>query len=153
MKTKTAQCWSTERNTKYLKGYFMSEIIPNLPMALRLIAAVLVVFSAYLFGYHNGQNQEELENARLEISALTTALEKQQAEQARLSTSLTALRSAESRARDDALRVRGELEELERRAKTDADRERNRCLRLAAEGKRLLQEARRAIDFCEENHK
>lgn len=131
----------------------MSEIISNLPMALRLIAAVLVVFSAYFFGYHQGQNQEELENARLEISALTTALAKQQAEQDRLSTSLTALRSAESRARDDALRVRGELEELERRAKTDADRERNRCLRLAAEGKRLLQEARRAIDFCEENHK
>ena len=124
-----------------------------LPMTLRLIVAVLVVFSAYLFGYHQGQNQEELENARLEISALTSALAKQQAEQERLSTSLTALRSAESRARDDALRVRGELEELERRAKTDADRERNRCLRLAAEGKRLLQEARRAIDFCEENHK
>lgn len=131
----------------------MSEIISNLPMALRLIAAVLVVFSAYLFGYHNGQNQEELENARLEISALTSALEKQQAEQARLSASLTDLRTAESRARDDADRVRGELEELERRAKTDADRERNRCLRLAAEGKRLLQEARRAIEFCQENHK
>ena len=120
----------------------MSEIISNVPMSLRLIATVLVVFSAYLFGYHNGQNQEELENAHLEISALTTALAKQQAEQARLSTSLTALRASESRARDDADRVRNELEELERRAKTDADRERNRCLRLAAEGKRLLQEAR-----------
>lgn len=131
----------------------MSEIIPNFPMTLRLIAAVLVVFYAYLFGYHQGQNQEELENARLEISALTTALEKQQAEQTRLSSSLTDLRTAESRARDDADRVRGELEELERRAKTDADKERNRCLRLAAEGKRLLQEARRAIEFCQENHK
>lgn len=131
----------------------MREIIPNLPMTLRLIAAVLVVFSAYLFGYRNGQNQEELANARLEISALTTALAKQQAEQARLSSSLTDLRTAESRARDDADRVRGELEELERRAKTDADKERNRCLRLAAEGKRLLQEARRAIEFCQANHK
>lgn len=122
-------------------------------MPLRLIACALVVFFAYLFGYHQGQNQEELENARLEISALTTALEKQQTEQARLSASLSDLRTAESRARDDADRVRGELEELERRAKTDADRERNRCLRLAAEGKRLLQEARRAIDFCQTNHK
>lgn len=122
-------------------------------MPLRLIACAFVVFSAYLFGYRQGQNQEELENARLEISALTTALAKQQAEQARLSASLTDLRTAESRARDDADRVRGELEELERRAKTDADRERNRCLRLAAEGKRLLQEARRAIEFCQENHK
>lgn len=122
-------------------------------MPFRLITCALVVFFAYLFGYHQGQNQEELENARLEISALTTALEKQQAEQERLSTSLTDLRTAESRARDDADRVRGELEELERRAKTDADRERNRCLRLAAEGKRLLQEARRAIDFCQTNHK
>ena len=120
---------------------------------VKTIAAVLVIFSAYLFGYHQGQNQEELENARLEISALTTALEKQQAEQARLSASLTDMRTAESRARDDAERVRGELEELERRAKTDADRERNRCLRLAAEGKRLLQEARRAIEFCQANHK
>lgn len=120
---------------------------------VKTIAAVLVIFSAYLFGYHQGQNQEELENARLEISTLTTALAKQQAEQARLSSSLTSLRVAESRARDDADRVRGELEELERRAKTDADRERNRCLRLAAEGKRLLQEARRAIEFCQENHR
>ena len=120
---------------------------------VKTIAAVLVVVSAYFFGYHQGQNKEELENARLEISALTTALEKQQAEQARLSASLTDLRTAESRARDDADRVRGELGELERRAKTDADRERNRCLRLAAEGKRLLQEARRAIEFCQANHK
>ena len=122
-------------------------------MAYKIVFSFLVVFSAYLFGYHQGQNKEELENARLEISALTTALAKQQAEQARLSSSLTDLRTAESRARDDADRVRGELEELERRAKTDADRERNRCLRLAAEGKRLLQEARRAIEFCQANHK
>lgn len=120
---------------------------------VKAIAAVLVVFSAYLFGYHQGQNKEELENARVEISVLTSALAKQQAEHDRLSTSLSDLRTAESRARDDAERVRGELEELERRAKTDADRERNRCLRLAAEGKRLLQEARRAIEFCQANHK
>lgn len=120
---------------------------------VRIIATVLVVVSAYFYGYHQGQNSEELKNARTQISALERTIEEFKAKHTSDAVALSELRIAESRARDDADRVRGELEELERRAKTDADRERNRCLRLAAEGKRLLQEARRAIEFCQANHK
>lgn len=122
-------------------------------MTLRLIAALLVVVFAYFYGYHQGQNQEELKNARAEISTLNAALAKQQAEQDRLSNSLTSLRVAESRARDESEWMRSQLSELERRAKNNVDRERNRCLRLAAEGKELLDRAESAIEFCKENHK
>ena len=62
-------------------------------------------------------------------------------------------RVAESRSRDDAEWVRQQLSEIERAAKTDADRRYNRCLRLAAEGKELLDRAESAIKFCEENHR
>lgn len=122
-------------------------------MMLRLIAFVLVVFSTYLFGYHQGQNQEELENAHAEISSLNAAIAKYQSEQSRLSNSLADIRISESRARDEYEWMRNQLSELERRAKSDADRERNRCLRLAAEGKELLDRAERAIEFCKENHR
>ena len=122
-------------------------------MLLKCAATLFVVFFTYLFGYYNGKDSEELKNARLEISALQTAVEKYQSEQDRLSNSLADIRVSESRARDESEWMRGQLSELEARAKSDADRERNRCLRLAAEGKELLDRAERAIKFCEENHK
>ena len=60
---------------------------------------------------------------------------------------------SESRARDESEWMRSQLSELERKAKSDADKQRNRCLKLAIEGKELLDEAARAIKFCEENHR
>lgn len=120
---------------------------------VKLIALVLVVFSAYFYGYHQGQNSEELKNARAQISALTATVAKYQNEQERLSSSLSDIRVSESRARDESEWMRKQLSELERRAKSDADRQRNRCLRLATEGKELLGRAERAIEFCKENHR
>lgn len=114
---------------------------------------LIVVLSTYFYGYYNGKNSEELKNARNEISALNAAVAKYQDEQDRLSTSLADIRVSESRTRDESEWMRSQLSELEKRAKTDADRQRNRCLRLAAEGKELLDRANSAIEFCKENHK
>ena len=116
-------------------------------------AISIVVFFTYFYGYYQGKNGEELKNARLEISALNAAIAKYQSEQSRLSNSLADIRISESRARDESEWMRSQLSELERRSKNDADRERNRCLRLAAEGKELLDRAESAIEFCKENHK
>lgn len=122
-------------------------------MVLKIIGVFLAVFSTYLFGYRQGENSEELKNARAQISALNATVAKHQDEQERLSASLADIRVSESRARDESERMRKQLSELERRAKTDADRQRNRCLRLATEGKELLDRASRAIEFCAENHR
>lgn len=122
-------------------------------MVAKVIGALFVVVSAYFYGYHQGQNTEELKHARTQISALERAIEEHKAKQANDAQALSELRIAESRARDEYEWMRGQLSELERRAKTAADRQRNRCLRLAVEGRELLSRAERAIKFCEQNHK
>lgn len=122
-------------------------------MVAKVIGALLVVVSAYFYGYHQGQNTEELKHARTQISALERAIEEHKAKQANDAQALSDLRIAESRARDEYEWMRGQLSELERRAKTAADRQRNRCLQLAVEGRELLDQAQRAVRFCSENHK
>ena len=112
-----------------------------------------MVVSAYFYGYHQGQNTEELKHARTQISALERAIEEHKAKQANDAQALSDLRIAESRARDEYEWMRGQLSEIERAAKTAADRQRNRCLQLAVEGRELLDQAQRAIKFCEQNHK
>lgn len=120
----------------------------------KVIGALLVVVSAYFYGYHQGQNMEELNHARTQITTLERAIEEHKAKQANDAQALSDLRIAESRARDEYEWMRGRLAILESRAsKTNTDRERNRCLRLAVEGRELLSRAERAIKFCEQNHK
>lgn len=122
-------------------------------MVAKVIGALFVVVSAYFYGYHQGQNTEELKHARTQISALERTIEEHKAKQTRDAVSMAELRIAESRARDESEWMRSQLSELERRAKTAADRQRNRCLQLAVEGRELLSSAERAIKFCEQNHK
>ena len=125
-------------------------------MRAAIIAAFLVVLTScsYLFGQHQGRNSEELKNARAQISVLTAALEEHKAKQTSDAVALAELRVAESRARDEYEWMRSQLAILESRAsKTNTDRERNRCLRLAVEGRELLGRAQAAIKFCEQNHK
>lgn len=123
-------------------------------MVAKVIGALLVVVSAYFYGYHQGQNMEELNHARTQITTLERAIEEHKAKQANDAQALSDLRIAESRARDEYEWMRGRLAILESRAsKTNTDRERNRCLRLAVEGRELLSRAERAIKFCEQNHK
>ena len=119
----------------------------------KAIGCVLLAALSAVTGYHFGQNSEELNHARTQISALNAVLEEHKAKQTRDAVALANLRIDESRARDELDRMRGQLSELERRAKTAADRQRNRCLQLAVEGRELLDQAQRAIKFCEQNHK
>ena len=112
-----------------------------------------MVVSAYFYGYHQGQNTEELNHARTQISALERTIEEHKAKQTSDAVALAELRVAESHARDESERMRLQLSAIERESKTNADRERNRCLQLAVEGRELLDQAQRAIKFCEQNHK
>lgn len=122
-------------------------------MVVKIIASFLVIVFAYFYGYHQGQNSEELKHARAEISTLTRTVQEFKTKQTSDAVALAQLRIDESASRDELDRMRNQLSELERKAKTDADRQRNRCLRLAAEGKELLEEASRAVKFCSENHR
>lgn len=44
-------------------------------MVLKIIGALLVVVSAYFYGYHQGQNSEELKNTRAQITTLERTIE------------------------------------------------------------------------------
>ena len=97
--------------------------------------------------------RDKIKHARAEISTLTRTVQEFKTKQTSDAVALAQLRIDESASRDELDRMRNQLSELERKAKTDADRQRNRCLRLAAEGKELLEEASRAVKFCSENHR
>ncbi|WP_418848056.1 hypothetical protein, partial [Parasutterella sp.] len=110
-------------------------------------------FFSYWIGVQDGRDSEELKNARSEIIQLRDQLVEAQSKHQDDAIALADLRVAESRSRDDAEWMRQQLSEIERAAKTDSDRRYNRCLRLAAKGKELLDRAEIAIKFCSENHK
>lgn len=116
-------------------------------------AVIVSPIFAYWLGLANGKDSEELKHARAEISTLTRTVQEFKTKQTNDAVALAQLRVDESVSRSELERMRGQISELERKAKSDADRQRNRCLRLAIEGKELLEEASRAIKFCEENHK
>lgn len=120
---------------------------------VRIIATVLVVVSAYFYGFHQGQNKEELKSARAQITTLKRTIETYKTKQTNDALALSELRLAESASRDELDRMRSQLAGIERVSKTDTDRERNRCLSLAVRYKEAVDRADRAIKFCAENHK
>ena len=122
-------------------------------MVLKIIGALLVVVSAYFYGFHQGQNSEELKNARAQITTLERTIETYKTQQTSDAVALSELRLAESASRDELDRMRHQLAEIDRLSKTNTDRERNRCLRLAVRYKEIVDRADRAIKFCAENHK
>ena len=124
-------------------------------MRVAVIAALLVALTtgSYFFGQHQGRNSEELKNARAEISELQRTLQEFKTRQTNDALALSELRVAESASRNELDRMRQQLADIERMSKTNADRQRNRCLRLAVEGRELLDQAQRAIKFCETNHR
>ena len=124
----------------------------NLINLIKFGAAAVALLFAYWVGVQDGHDSEDLKNARSEIIQLRGKLAAQTKHKSD-ALALADLRVAESRSRDDAEWMRQQLSEIERAAKTDADRRYNRCLRLAAEGKELLDRAESAIKFCEENHR
>ena len=124
----------------------------NLINVLKIGAAAAALIVTYWIGVQNGRDSEELRSARAQISALNAALEEHKAKQTRDAVSMAELRIAESASRNELDRMRQQLADIERMSKTNADRQRNRCLRLAVEGRELLDQAQRAIRFCAENH-
>lgn len=125
----------------------------NVLTLAKIGGGVMIVIAAYFFGYSHGQNIEELSNARAEITALRSALEEHKAKQTADAVALAELRVAESASRNELDRMRIQLSAIERESKTDADRQRDRCLRLAIRGKELLDRANGALKFCAENHR
>jgi len=125
----------------------------NLINLIKIGAAAAALFFSYWIGVQDGRDSEELKNARSEIIQLRGQLVEAQSKHQEDAIALADLRVAESRSRDDAEWMRQQLSEIERAAKTDSDRRYNRCLRLAAKGKELLDRAEIAIKFCAENHK
>ena len=116
-------------------------------------AVIAAIIFAYWLGLTNGINSEELKHANLEISALNATIKEFKTKQTSDAVAMAQLRVDESARRTELDRMRGQLSELERKAKSDADRQRNRCLRLAIEGKELLERAASAVRYCAENHK
>lgn len=111
-------------------------------------AGALIVLGAYFFGLNQGQNSEQLKNARSQISQLTSTVQNYETQYKNQAIALAELRIAESSARNDVERMRSRINVLENRAKTVAARDSVQCLRLEQEGRQLLLEARSAIDYC-----
>lgn len=125
----------------------------NLINVLKIgVACAALVFS-YWIGVQQGRESEELKNARLEIQVLKSTIQGFRLKQTNDAVALSALRIAESAHRNELSRMRSQLAEIERLSKTNADRERNRCLRVAVRYKEAVDRADRAIKFCEENHR
>lgn len=111
-------------------------------------AGALIVLGAYFFGLNQGQNSEQLKNARSQISQLTATVQNYETQYKNQAIALAELRIAESSARNDVERMRSRINVLENRAKTTAARDTVQCLRLEQEGRQLLLEARSAIEYC-----
>ncbi len=124
----------------------------NLINVLKIGAAAAALIVTYWIGVQNGRDSEELKNARSQISVLSTTIEEFKTKQTSDAVAMAELRVAESASRNELDRMRQQLADIERMSKTNADRQRNRCLRLAVEGRELLDQAQRAIRFCAENH-
>ena len=119
----------------------------------KVFGCLLLAALSAVTGYHFGQNSEELKNARTQISALERTIETYKTQQTNDALALSELRIAESSSRNELDRMRRQLADIERLSKTNTDRERNRCLRLAVRYKEAVDRADRAIKFCAENHK
>lgn len=115
---------------------------------VKIGAGALIVAGAYFFGLNQGQNSEQLKNARSQISQLTATVRNYETQYKNQAIALAEMRAAESNARADSDRLRSRITSLEKRAKSVADRDTVRCLQLGAECRRLLQEVRGPIEYC-----
>ena len=115
---------------------------------LKLGAGVLVVIGAYFFGLSQGQDSEQLKNAQAQVRELTETIQRYETKQKEQTIALAELRVSESAARADHDRMRDRIHDLETRAKTATARDTVRCLKLGAECRELLQQARGALNYC-----
>lgn len=115
---------------------------------LKLGAGALVVIGAYFFGLSQGHDSEQLKLAQSQVSQLTDTIKRYETKQKEQSIAMAELRVSESNARTESDRMRERVASLEKRAKTGAARDTIQCLRLESEARRLLLEARSAIEYC-----
>lgn len=115
---------------------------------LKLGAGALVVIGAYFFGLSQGHDSEQLKLAQSQVFQLTDTIKHYEAKQKEQSLAMAELRVSESNARTESERMRERVSSLEKRAKTGAARDTIQCLRLESEARRLLLEARSAIEYC-----
>lgn len=115
---------------------------------LKFCAGALVVIGAYFFGLSQGHNSEQLKNAQAQVVQLTDTIKRYEAKQKEQVIAMAELRVSESNARTESDRMRERVASLEKRAKTGAARDTIQCLRLESEARRLLLEARSAIEYC-----
>lgn len=115
---------------------------------LKLGAGALVVIGAYFFGLSQGHDSEQLKLAQSQVSQLTDTIKRYEVKQKEQSLAMAELRVSESNARTESERMRERVSNLEKRAKTGAARDTIQCLRLESEARRLLLEARSAIEYC-----
>lgn len=115
---------------------------------VKIGAGALIVAGAYFFGLQQGQNSEQLKNARAQISELTTTVKNYETQYKNQAIALAEMRVAESNVRSESDRLRTRIASLEKGAKSAAARDTVRCLQLGAECRELLQQARGAINYC-----
>lgn len=115
---------------------------------LKFGAGALVVIGVYFFGLSQGHNSEQLKQAQSQVTQLTDTIKRYETKQKEQSLAMAELRVSESNARTESDRMRERVSSLEKRAKTGAARDTIQCLRLESEARRLLLEARSAIEYC-----
>lgn len=120
----------------------------NLINLIKFGAAAVALLFAYWIGVQDGRDSEELKNARSQIVQLTATVKTYEAHYKNQAIAMAELRVSESAARADSDRLRSRIANLEKGARTAADRDAIRCLQLRAECRRLLQEARGIINYC-----
>lgn len=128
-------------------------MLTKLKIFMVVAGGIVSLVTAYSAGYYQAKETEELKNARSQIATLQSVVQEFKAKQKSDAIALAQLRIDESARRTELDRMRQQLANIERMSGANANRERNRCLRLAIEGKELLEEASRAIKFCAENHR
>lgn len=119
----------------------------------RLIVAAIAFFSAYLFGFHQGQNSEELKNARSKITVLERTIQEFKTKQTSDALALAELRIAESSSRNELDRMREQLNAIERLPAGNTNKQLNQCLRGRIETQEVAERLARAVKYCSENHK
>ena len=120
----------------------------NLINLIKFGAAAVALLFAYWIGVQDGRDSEELKNARSQIVQLTATVKTYEAHYKNQAIAMAELRVSESAARADSDRLRSRIANLEKGARTAADRDAIRCLQLGAECRRLLQEARGISNYC-----
>ena len=94
----------------------------NLINLIKFGAAAVALLFAYWIGVQDGRDSEELKNARAQIVQLSETVKTYEAHYKNQAIAMAELRVSESAARADSDRLRSRIANLEKGARTAADR-------------------------------